>query len=367
MTPRNIIVFTPLKRILGIDQLRYVFALWVFFTHGGAPPLFNGHSSGNIFDGLDKLYGWSINGEAAVMCFFIISGLCIHFPNLKKDKVDILSFYTARFLRLSLPVFACLGIAILLNYKHEQGLLRSVPIWTLYCEAIYYCIYPFVFILAKKGHLLKTVYFFLTITLILCVYWYDVRTMPFHEVGAGGVLSWKAALLAFPLWLLGCLIAEIISTESSVKKEISIRNNLFRWRIAAVLLSMIPTPLYRIGLYYGYIKSPIVGLLFSTQLTLILFGIFAFFWIKKEVIYANFGTQKVNDRLERFGLASYSLYIVHTLVLWMGEKMEAYFFPGYLIYWISLFITLHLVTYFFYIIIEKPSHKIARYFAMKLK
>jgi peptidoglycan/LPS O-acetylase OafA/YrhL len=86
-------------RLVGLDSLRYILALWVFFMHGGKPPLFGG--SDGLFNTINELYGWSINGQAAVIGFFIISGLCIHYPNIAKKKINLGSFYAARFLRLS--------------------------------------------------------------------------------------------------------------------------------------------------------------------------------------------------------------------------------------------------------------------------
>jgi peptidoglycan/LPS O-acetylase OafA/YrhL len=360
------VAVSPLKRILGIDQLRYVFALWVFFTHGGSPPLFNGHGDASFWETIQKCYGWCVNGQAAVMGFFIISGLCIHYPNIRRNAIDLPSFYTARLLRLALPLLCCLGIALLLNYQHPDGLQRAVPIWTLYCEAIYYCIYPLVFWISKKGKFSLFLGIFSLLSFVMLIVWADDRNMYFHEVGGkgeGGFLAWKAALLAFPCWLLGCLIGEHISDATLIEKQLSRKSNLIWWRISALLLSMVTFPLYRLGLHKGIIQFPFLGLFFSSQFTLLIFGIFCFFWIKKEVIDTNFGTVRPNEKIEWWGISSFSLYLVHTLVIWLFSKIPASYFPGYLLFWIFLFLALHLTTFVFYKLIEGPSHKISKYCA----
>lgn len=354
-----------LKRIAGIDQLRYVFAVWVFFTHGGAPPFFKGHTNTAELDFIEKLYGWSINGQAAVIGFFIISGLCIHYPNIKRDRIHFPSFYTARFLRLSLPIIACLLISKLLNYDGNEGILRSI-LWTLYCEAIYYFFYPIIFWFAKNKHLRKILFLSCIISLILLIVWSDYRNMYFHEIGGKGkitLLVWRTALIAFPCWLSGCLIAEIISHQDITHRKMYEKKSIIFWRIGALLLSTITFPLYRLGLHLGVIKMPFIGLFFSSQFTLLLFGVFAFFWIKREVIMINFMNIQPLKLFEKMGLASYSLYIVHPVVIWSFSKFSIIQFPGYLISWILLVIVLHLFTYIFFILIEKPSHKIAKYFS----
>ncbi|ASU36713.1 acyltransferase family protein [Mucilaginibacter xinganensis] len=356
-----------LKHIAGVDQLRYVFALWVFFTHGGNPPLFAGHAKTPIFDFIDHLYGWSVNGQAAVMGFFIVSGLCIHYPNIRRDSFDIKSFYAARFLRLSLPLFACLAIAKFLNFYHPNGFLRVVPMWTLYCEAIYYVVYPFVLWVVKKDYLIQLIISTGFLSVVLIIIWSDQRSMYFHEIGGGGFLNWKAALLAFPCWLLGVLLAERLSVASIINKIVNEKHGIWLWRTGALLLSVITFPLYRYALYYHFINKPIIGLFFTSQLTILLFGLYAFFWIEREVININFGKALPSYRLEKMGAASYSLYLVHLLVIWLFEKISPVYFSGYLSNWLLLFVTLHIAVFLFFIVFEKPSHKLSKFCANALR
>jgi peptidoglycan/LPS O-acetylase OafA/YrhL len=359
----------PIKHILGIDQLRYAFALWVFFCHGGWPPFFAGHPNTKAFELLDHVYGWVVNGQAAVIGFFIISGLCIHYPNIRRSPLDLKSFYTARFLRLSLPLIACLAIGKLVHYQHPDGFLRLVPMWSLYCEGMYYLIYPLVLIAIKKERLIQLITVSSIISIALIILWANDRSMYFHEIGGGGLLAWKAAVMAFPCWLAGVLMAERFSDAAITDKVVSSNKSLWLWRLGALFLSAITFPLYRLGLYLKVVTLPLAGLIFSSQFNILLFGVYAFFWIEKEILYHNFGNIKIKPSalLERFGLAAYSLYLIHILVLWFFDKFPAAWFPGYLMFWIIQLLTLHLVLYLFYTIVEKPSHKLAKFCSAALR
>lgn len=93
-----------------------------------------------------------------------------------------------------------------------------------------------------------------------------------------------------------------------------------------------------------------------------------FFWIEKETVYYNLqDNKKPNKVLELMGKWSFSLYLVHTLTLWIFEKISEKYFLGYLISWIFLLISVHLVTYIFYTFIEYPSHKLSRLISNKFK
>jgi peptidoglycan/LPS O-acetylase OafA/YrhL len=202
---------------------------------------------------------------------------------------------------------------------------------------------------------------------MLVIIWCNERSMYFHEIGGGGFLNWKAALLAFPCWLLGVLMAERISAVSIINKALEKKNSIWLWRFGALIFSTITFPLYRFALYYHFINKPLVGLLFTSQVTILLFGLYAFFWIEREVIHINFGKTLPSKRLEKMGVASYSLYLVHLLVIWLFAKISPAYFPGYLFYWLLLFLCLHIAVFLFFIMFEKPSHKLSKFCANALR
>jgi peptidoglycan/LPS O-acetylase OafA/YrhL len=239
--------------------------------------------------------------------------------------------------------------------------------WTIYCEGFYYLIYPLLHLLFKKIGTTKVTLIFSLISIVLLFLWSDDRNMMFHELGDYNFLDWKSALLAFPCWLSGCIIANIIVSKKTLP-QVS-KKSLLKWRIGALFLSTLTFPLYRLGLYLGLVKLPLVGLIFASQFNLLMFGLYSFFWIKKEVFYYNSENLKVqpNKIFELMGKWSFSLYIIHTLIIWSFEKFTNVYFLGYLMTWVLLFISVHLSTYIFYTAFEKPSHKLSRYIVNKLK
>ena len=71
-----------MKRIRGLDSIRAVCAFWVVMGHFGGPPITAGidesHPVSHLVSGIVNNF-W--NAPAAVIVFFVISGLCIHYPH----------------------------------------------------------------------------------------------------------------------------------------------------------------------------------------------------------------------------------------------------------------------------------------------
>ncbi|WP_394793241.1 acyltransferase family protein [Armatimonas sp.] len=80
---------TKVARLYGLDSLRFILALWVVFFHIGISPIFPKTKIPHI---LTTTYYLAFNGQAAVIIFFIISGLCIHFSQRENNN----SPYAAR-------------------------------------------------------------------------------------------------------------------------------------------------------------------------------------------------------------------------------------------------------------------------------
>lgn len=355
-------------RIVGIDQLRYFLALWVFLGHGGAPPLFAGHGPSEVWNFIERFYGWSFNGQAAVIVFFIISGFCIHWPNIHRSKLQVLPFYAARFIRLGIPLGIALIIMKCIGYSKVDWWMYAVPIWTLFCESFYYLAYPIIYWCVKQKLLMKMIIASIMLSFFLLVVWADGREMYFHEGGFEGFLYWRISVVALPCWLGGVLIAEHVANMISEKNiPIQVRS-IWWWRIGALILSVPTFPLYRIGLYLDVIKQPLQGLFFSNQATLMLFGLYAYFWIKKEIIHYNLIGNKPMVLFEKLGEASYSLYLVHIGVIWILEKyLVGPFFPGFIINCLLMFFVVHVTMMVFHILIERPSHLAAKNVASRLR
>ena len=146
-------------------------------------------------------------------------------------------------------------------------------------------------------------------------------------------------IIGLPTWLMGCWLAENYQNF----KLVSI-NRIQTYRIFMVVIFL----LLHIIKFHG----PTV---FSSNcFTLNLFSILATHWLGSEIRF--YMSNKPNFFLEYFGKFSYSLYLIHPIVpsiilfLNLGTFINLQFF----IIPISL-----VISYIFYLIIEKPSHLLA--------
>ena len=223
MTPQ-----TQLKRarVRGLDSIRFICALWVFFGHGAAPPLANPFPPDSpahfAFRGF---YGNIWSGPAAVIVFFVISGFCIHYPCLSTDRHPLLKeFYARRFLRLLPPVILAIPLSGLMGL--HLSLLQDSVLWSLFAEMIYYICYP-----AFRHAQLRMGSWRGLVILSFAVAWVVAASNPsagnYPSYGAG--LNW---LLGLPCWLMGCMIAE--STHLTATRDVS-TVSIWSWR--AVIFS----------------------------------------------------------------------------------------------------------------------------------
>ena len=85
------------RQIAGLDALRLVAALWVCFFHGARLPLAELYSHPSWFElQLISVNNAIYNGVAAVMLFFVVSGMVIHFPNIGTGRLALADYYVRR-------------------------------------------------------------------------------------------------------------------------------------------------------------------------------------------------------------------------------------------------------------------------------
>jgi len=328
--------------VRGLDSIRFLCALWVFFGHGASPALANPFASDSLAGTLLRgIYNnlWSV--PAAVIIFFIISGFCIHFPYANSNKTPQLKeFYARRFLRLLVPVAAAIPLSGALGI--ELSLLQQSILWSLFAELIYYILYP----------LLRAIHLWLgSWTVMLCLSFVMAlgvaATSPFagNYPSYGSALNW---LLAFPCWILGCALAETV--RRSRDKEVT-KKNIWSWR-AAVFAAAWVCSVFRFHSPLGY------------PWTLNFFALLAAMWLLREISFRK--TNEPSRILEWLGSWSYSLYLVHLL----GQSVFKKLFPlagagladwGYMVSFVLA------TSYLFYVCVEFPSHALARFTAKKLR
>jgi peptidoglycan/LPS O-acetylase OafA/YrhL len=323
-----------------LDALRFVLALWVVISHVGAPPLFAGADSSNRLVWA-LMHGWStfVFGVPAVIGFFVISGFCIHLPFRHDEKLPIGRYYARRYIRILIPVIAALVIDKLAG-SHDPIFGRNTVLWTsvlwsLLCEEIYYAVYPGMRVLRKRlGWPLLLSASFLSAAVTAVVYW---KAPNWTAVG-----PLQTALILYPVWLLGCVLAE----QSDKLPAIDSATTIWKWRFLAWAGSWICEMLnFHFGIPY-------------TQ-TLLWYGVLAFFWIRMEVAYGK--RNKPSMLLISGGAWSYSLYLFHGPAMRMLWKLRL---PnlGYMPNWLVLFAFVLCLSYVFYLAVERPSHRLARMF-----
>jgi peptidoglycan/LPS O-acetylase OafA/YrhL len=95
----------------------------------------------------------------------------------------------------------------------------------------------------------------------------------------------------------------------------------------------------------------------SYALTMSAFGLLAYFWVKNEIQYARH--HPPNKYLVAAGAWSYSLYLVHpqgfNLYTWLHLPNLGYIFT-----WVLTMLGSLLFAYAFYVLVERPSHRLAR-------
>jgi peptidoglycan/LPS O-acetylase OafA/YrhL len=308
----------PTPRIAGLDSIRFLLAFWVLLSHYGLPPLpFDRSTPVGWF--LSASYGFTINGPAAVIVFFVISGFCIHLPYRNDPPASWPRYYVRRFVRILPPVLAAAVLAHCGGL--EMSMLDDSILWSVVCEEIYYAIYPVLRVLIRwlGWPILLTVAFVISV----CVTLTDPTAKNYPSYG--WYLNWALGLAC---WLLGCLLAE---QSDSLIGPIS-RKSIWSWRFAVWLGSTICLILR--------FHSPI-----GYPHTLNWFAVLAYFWLRQEICY--WKTRQPWRLCEWAGRWSYSLYLVHYPV---GP-----FLPSPRVFWVLP------VSYAFYLAFEKPSHLLARW------
>jgi peptidoglycan/LPS O-acetylase OafA/YrhL len=280
------------------------------------------------------------NPVAAVIVFFLISGFCIHLPYRKQTEMALTPYFTRRFVRILIPMAAAFLLAIPLKVKYS--LFSDSILWSLVCEEIYYLLYPLLRLIA--GRVTWTGLFCFTFPVAFVV---ALTTLNKSEIthgiypALGPQLTW---FLGLPCWLLGCVLAERL--ESFGAASVTFRQ-IWLWRLDIWLATWVCSVLK--------FHSPI-----GYPLTLNVFAILAFFWLQREIAY--YRVRKPTYLFEKAGAWSYSMYLMHL------HAQATYVLIGLPVLLFPLGWTVHLafllcVCYVFYLIVEAPSHKLARQLA----
>ncbi|HEX3883427.1 MAG TPA: acyltransferase [Stellaceae bacterium] len=318
------------RHIRGLDTIRFIAAFWVACGHGALNPfrslLVDQGSVGHLLNS-----GILFNGVAAVIVFFLISGFCIHYPWIGKERIDISKHFTRRYVRIGLPLIAC-HLIMYVSGGEVAGAIRGV-LWSIYCELIYYSIYPILFYVAKRISFSRITLFSTIIALILIVtHWNNDYHWQFGLVGA--------SVVGLPSWLLGCIMAERVAG-----RPLPTTRFIWVWRLGALSYSSAAlVALFHLPFPLGF------------PVTLLAFSFYCLPWLLREV--ENFSRKPPLALLEWAGGWSYSIYLMHNAVNQISAD-SSFMTPRVIVGTVQL-LAIFGVSYIFYLLVELPSHVLAR-------
>ena len=325
--------------IRGIDSLRFVLALIVVLHHLENPYAQALKNSSPLFGKyLGVFLANLFNGPAAVIAFFVISGFVVHNPIKNKDY-DIKKFLIRRWVRIGIPLIVVSTVA----YFYDNFVITTI--WSLYCELVYYTIYPILRKIKGSWRLKFQISFAIYLIMLFIFCQNDIKSLVLHkDLGYWGTYwqlgNYRSWIMGLPAWILGVLIAEKLTTENIKNAAVTFRQ-LVNYRMGAFTLSVVLEFLK----FHSFVSDMIV---------LNFFALLLFVWIQKEIYY--YQNHAPNSQLEYGGKFSYSLYLVHGMCIKFILSFLAlniYTYPIFLVLIVGL-------SYLTYLLVENPSHKLAQ-------
>lgn len=314
------------QHILGLDTVRAFAALSVVLAHILGPRLPGVLQGLGLSQSAADFSKYLFTGHPAVIVFFVVSGFCIHYPYTRRN-LPVIAFTLARWMRIMPPALVGMFLAYVFHVA-KYNFIDGFILWSIVCELWYYSLYPFFLMLSRR------VSFAMQFLLAMLLSFALVAVLGSNQYGAGHIygpaLNW---LVALPSWLLGCVLADQLSSET-VPKMCSMRS-IILWRATVAVVASV--------LYWMTLNTPV-----GYYLTMNPFAVLVFFWIRAEI-----GAPKcANSLFEWIGKWSYSIYLFHMVFLALVSKLI-----GIPYLYIPVILGL---CYLAYWMVEKPSHDYAR-------
>ncbi len=317
-----------------LNVMRLISAVWVVLSHIASSPLNK--------EAFDPQAAWVLkvlllpfSGVAAVMVFFVISGFCIHCPYAAGKTLKLTPFYLQRLARIGLPLLA----AIIIHYGCGTVPAFKNVLWSIYCEIIYYVIYPLLQLLMKRLGMYRVLLGSCVVSWLFCL-------LP--EEGYGHIMAYGNAwtwLVCLPVWLGGCVLANWLAgvdSAPSIIENIGARLGrhlvITRWLIWGLSSLLLALGMKQI---------------FPFKYSLPLFGLVVIPWLLAEMRRPDRATW-----MARWGVAGYSIYLIHPLAE-MPAVLQLSGHQPLLLWLVKIFISACAAA-LFYFVVEKPSHQLAR-------
>jgi len=376
------------ERIPELDALRGVAAFTVLLNHCFAvyPGIYGVLSSKSIAGAgfLLSVFSFSPlhifwNGRAAVILFFVLSGFVLSISHYNGLKFYYGSYLIKRICRLYIPYFIIITISVfLLNYyqgSHETEQISyqfnrswntkinicdyiyllllhgkvdivNFPLWTVIIEIEIAIILPFCIMLIKRLNFYSNMIFIVAYLIIL--------KLAAHTISNLDIIARN--LYYLPFFLFGSLL---------YKHRMKFRNlrvtNAFYIVTTYVVISILCNWEWLIVWFVKYDKD---NFLFFINDYMIAIGSILLIII----CISNFGSIKkvLNKAAFQFlGRISYSLYLIHVVVILF--VLYYFRFTNYKYQVLTVITSCLLVSYGYYLCIERPSIKLGKYLASRFR
>jgi peptidoglycan/LPS O-acetylase OafA/YrhL len=330
------------QHVPGLDTIRLLCALIVALGHfsPAVDLTWLGLSSGQSRIVSGALFS-VLNGQAAVIVFFVLSGFVIHLPTVAGKSMGVAEFYARRWTRVGIPSIAFVVLYLTLLGPPPKGEWNETVLWSIFCELAYYALYPW---LLRSGIALR--HWLMVATagmLIVMIADWDMMASNGNYQVFGAELTW---IVGFPVWLMGCLLAEYHQRAPLLKAS-------WIWLIRLGLLVLAGV------LLLARYHSPLPPQYTAFPVSLTLFSVLAVIWLAIET--RAFLARGSSPMLDRLGATTFSLYLSHWFVLQQfGDNRLP---PMLLLYCLGIAAAAAL----FYYTIEYPSHLLARTLGGKLR
>jgi len=333
--------------VQSIQFLRGIAAFFVLLCHSVMNGYFPEHTI---------LYEVFCQGYIGVHIFFIISGFILPYSMYRKDYQlgDFFSFFAKRIARIEPPYIVSIALVLFLNYVNTITPWYTGPSFTID--------WPNVF-----GHLgylntftrwpwLNWAYWTLAIEFQYYIIIALVYPLITHKNKAVLLTTFYALMACFfihpaSVWVLPFKPFDTVAPPTSDS--------------AMQILPFLPFFLTGIALFLLKVKKItlpelLVALLCSFTLFYYRYGLVVFSISVVTVLCISY-IKKVPDPLMFLGTISYSLYLVHDIIVSRFEALlQRYTHFPLLVWWVLSLIGCILAAYIYYILIEKPFLKLSK-------
>ncbi len=300
----------------------------------------------------------------SILLFFLISGFCIHYPNLNREtKISWRNYFCRRFWRIYPPYLAAIFLTSAISYfcKIKWGyyswdperifrvatLTQNYPpgnepfwinpsLWTIPLEVEFYILYPLVYIFFHNQKFINLIF--------ICI---GISVVSVLLLKAGVVWPSMTFLFFWPVWIAGAFVARfVIKINFGLKSDCLI--------FTAVLVGLVLGVFVQLRDWHSWVNYLVWAIFY--------FFLFVFI-LSKRNLFNRFSTNFFYRKITWIGEISFSLYLVHfPLFKLLGFIHRGLFQnkPSNFLITLLYLIPVILIAWLLYQTIEKPIHKWAK-------